>query len=186
MSSLERIGSELGMVERLDLEGLGDMTSIARALRLAEAELPSVNVAMTACALARRTRIGRTMTAQPILFRRSVTAVACGLGMRARERPCAVVDAWGVPPALGVAVRATTGTHLRRKLIAVRVVVTVGASRGGELQARAGALASMAARARHGLMSPAERESRSSVLLYGEGRGPEAMLVVTARAVGLA
>lgn len=186
MCAFEGIGSQLGVVEGRDLERRGCVTHVTPALGLGEAKLTCMSVAMTAGALAGGAAVGRTATAQAILFGRSVTAVTCSFGVRARERPSAVVDAWGVPPALGVAVRATTRAHLRRKLLTMRVIVTVRTGRGTQLQVRAGALPSMAARARHGLMSPAERETCSGVLLHGEGRGPKAMLVVTTRAVGLA
>lgn len=186
VSAFERIRRHLGVVERFDFERLRRVTCVAGTLRLAQTELTCVHVAMTTRALTRGTAIGPTMTTQTILLRRPMTAVTRGLGVRACERPRAVVDAGGVPPALGVAVRTATRVHLRRKLITMRVVVAIGASHGGELEVGAGAFPSMAARARHGLVPPLEWETCSSVLLHGEGRGPEAMLVVTARAVGLA
>ena len=110
MCAFEGIGSQLGVVEGRDLERRGCVTHVTPALGLGEAKLTCMSVAMTAGALAGGAAVGRTATAQAILFGRSVTAVTCSFGVRARERPSAVVDAWGVPPALGVAVRASASS----------------------------------------------------------------------------
>jgi hypothetical protein len=184
--AFERIGRHLGVVEGFDLERLGHVARIALALWLGEAELARVDVAMTTRTLARSAAIGRAMTAKSISLRRSMTAVARGFGVCAGQRPYAMVDSGRVPPTLGVAVRTTTGPHLRRELITVRVLVTVGTNHGSELEVGAGPLAYMAARARHRLMPPPQRKARPCVLLDRERRRPKPMLVVAARAIGLA
>jgi hypothetical protein len=83
-----------------------------------------------------------------------------------------------------VALCAPSSPHLVGKLIAVRIVVAIGALRGRELEIGARPFACVAARAWNGLVLPKKRELRSRVLLNGEERRPEPVLVVAARAIG--
>jgi len=186
MRTFKRIGGELGVVERIDLERLGDVTGVAFSFGRSEPELPRVNVAMTTRALARRARIRRSTTAQSILLGRGMTAVTHRLGMCAGQRPCAVVDAGGPPTPFGVAIRAPTGAHLVCELRSVWVVVAIDAGVRGELEVDAGPFALMTARAGHRLMLPLQGEPRAAVLLYAKQRRPEAVLVVTGCAIHLA
>jgi hypothetical protein len=92
VGSFERIVREPLVVERLDLEGLGDVTDIACSLGRGETKLPSMRVSVTPATLTWRSAIRRPFAAPAIFARRAVTAVAGGLRMCARQRPCAVVD----------------------------------------------------------------------------------------------
>jgi hypothetical protein len=179
MGAFERIGGELGVVERLDLERLGDVTGVAFSFGRSEPELPRVNVAMTTRALARRARIRRSATAQSILLGRGMTAVTRRLGMGAGQRPCAVVDARGLPAPFGVAIRAPTGAHLVCELRSVRIFVAIDAGVRGELEVDAGPFALMTAPAGRRLMLPLQGESRAAVLLDAKQGRPEPVLVVT-------
>ena len=98
-----------------------------------DSKLPGVNVALAARSLARRACIGRSAAAQSILLRRAVATVASRFGVSAGERPRAVIDARGVPTTLGMTLGAPSRAHFVGELTAMRVVVTVGARRGGKL-----------------------------------------------------
>lgn len=88
----ERIVGELRVRERLDRERFGGMAGVTLALGRAEPKLPCVHVPVATGAVARRSTVRRPSTAEPILFRRAMAAVAGRLGVGASQRPDAVVD----------------------------------------------------------------------------------------------
>ena len=186
MGSLEWVGSQLGVRERLDLEGSGVVTGAALALRRGQAELAGVNVTVATRTFPRSPTISGPATARPVLLRRSVAAVAGGVCMRAGQWPNAVVDSGRVPSARGMALRTTALLHLGDELVAVRILVAVDATLSLELEVVARTLALVTTRAWNRLMSAIESELGATVLLHGEGGGPEAALVVTRGAVHVA
>jgi len=92
VSAFERIVGELLVGERLDRERLGDMTGVALALGLAEPKLSGVSVLVTTGTVARRSTVGRPPSAEPVRFRGAMAAVTGRFGVRAGQRPGAVVD----------------------------------------------------------------------------------------------
>ncbi len=85
-----------------------------------------------------------------------------------------------------MAVRATILLHLGDELIPVRILVAVDAILSRELEVVSRSLALMTARAWNRLMSTIERELGAAVLLYGEGGGPKATLVVASGTIHVA
>ena len=79
--------------------------------------------------------------------------------------------------------RATPVAHFARKLITVRVVVAIDATLRSQLQIVSRPLCPVATGARCGLVPSQEGELGLAVLLDGELRRPEPMLVVARRAV---
>jgi hypothetical protein len=184
--AFQRIGRDLCVVERLDLERVREVASVTLALRGSKTKLSGVNVAMASRTLARRTSIRRTPPTRAILRRWGVAAVTGGLRMSAGQRPSAMVDAGRLPPALRVTVRAAPISHLVCELIAVGIVMTIRTRRGGQLEAGARPLAFVAVVAWNCLVPPEQGKLGSRVLLNGEKCRPEAVLVVAARTVGAA
>jgi hypothetical protein len=184
VDTFERIGCEFLVVESLDLERIGDVTRIARAFGRGETKLPGVNIPMAAPALTWRTAVGCPFSTEAVLFGRTVTAITRGLGVRACQRPGTVVDLWRIPPVLGVAVGTAAIAHFDRELITVRIVMAVDASLRPELQIVPGSLSLMTTRTTNRLMLPVERKLGPTVLLDGEQRGPEPVLVMATSAVG--
>jgi hypothetical protein len=85
-----------------------------------------------------------------------------------------------------MALCATALLHLGDELVAVRILVAVDATLPLDLEVVTRTLALVTARAWNRLMSAVEGELGATVLLHGEGGGPEAALVVTGGAVHVA
>lgn len=92
--ALEGIVRELGMIERVDLEGHGLMTGVAFAHGRGQTKLASVHVPVAAVALAGSAAVGRAVPRPPVACRRGMATIAGSRRMRAGQRPSAVVDAW--------------------------------------------------------------------------------------------
>lgn len=181
----ERIVGELCVCERLDRKRLGGMAGVTTAVGRAEPELPCVHVPVAAGAVARRSTVRRPSTAQPILFRRAMAAVAGRLGVGTGQRPGAVVDFGRIPATLGMAMRTAPIPHLDGELVAVRVVVAIDAALRFQLEIVSRPLCAVATGAGYRLMPPHEGELGPAVLLHGEPRRPESVLVVARRAVSV-
>lgn len=143
-----------------------------------------MDVAVATGALAWGPSIGGATATLSVLGRWGVAAVTGSFRMRAGQGPDTVVDARRVPPALRVTLRTTPGSHFRGELIPMRIVMTVDAGARVERETESGTLASVTTRTRNGLVPPLERKPRTAMLLHGERRRPETVLVVTARTVG--
>jgi hypothetical protein len=184
VSALEGIVRKLLVVESVDLERVGDVTGVTRALGRIETKLPSVNVAVATPALTWRTTVRGPLPALPVLLRGAMATVAGRLRVSAGQRPSAVIDPWRLPASLGVAVSAASVAHLDGKLIAMRVVVAVDATPRPELQVVARSFALVTTRTADRLMFPVQRELGAAVPPHGEQRRPKPVLVMTTRAVG--
>jgi hypothetical protein len=79
--------------------------------------------------------------------------------------------------------RAAAVAHFDLELVAVRVVVAVDASSRSELQTVPGSFPLVTPRTAYRLMPSVERKLGATVLLDGELRRPESVLVVAARAI---
>ena len=73
--------------------------------------------------------------------------------------------------------------HLDSELVAVRVVVAIDAALRCQLELVSRPLCPVATGARYGLVPSHEGELGSAMLLHGEPRRPESVLVVARRAV---
>jgi hypothetical protein len=184
--AFEWVVGELRMVQCADLERIGEVAGIALALGRSQTKLSGVNVTVTSSTLARRTAIGRTAPARPVLLRWAVAAVARGLRMSARERPSAVVNSWGIPSARGMTVGATPLAHLCRELTPMRVFVAVDTTLCLQPEVVVGALSSMTAGARDRQMFAVEGKVGASMLLHREGGRPEPTLVMAGAAIRVA
>jgi hypothetical protein len=178
VSSFERVASQLLVLERFDLERRSEVTGVTSTLGLGQAELPGVHVAVATCAFARHTAIGRSSPAETVSLRRSVATITGRLGVRAGERPYAVIDLRRLPSAFRMAMRATAGAHLGGKLLAVRVLVAVAASSRLRGQRVSRPLRLVAIAAGNELVSCFEGELSSPVLLDGKSGRPEPVHVV--------
>jgi hypothetical protein len=184
VNALERVTRELLVLESVDLERVGDVARLTGALRRRETKLPSVDVAVATPTLTWRPAVRSPLPALPVFLGRGVTTVAGGFRMSTGQRPDAMIDPWRLPALLGVAVGAAPVAHLDRKLITMRVVVTVDATLPTELQLVPRTFALMTARAADRLMLTDQRELGAAVLIHGEQGRPKPVLVVTGRAIG--
>lgn len=142
-----------------------------------------MNVAVTAGALAWRSAIRSSSTAQPVLFRRVVAAVTGGVCVHAGQGPDAVIDSGRFPASLRMAMGAASVAHFCRELVAVRVVMTTSAAPRLQSETISWTFASVTARAWDRLMLALQGEIGSAVLLHGEQSGPEPLLVMAARTI---
>jgi hypothetical protein len=150
--TFERIRREVLVIEGADLEGVSDVARVTGSLGRGKPELSRVHVPVATPALTGRAAVRCPFSALAVLFGRTVTAIAGGLGVRASQGPGAVVDLWRIPTSRGVAVGTTAVAHLGCELLAVRVVVTVDATLCLELQVVAGPFALVTTRAADRLM----------------------------------
>lgn len=104
-------------------------------------------------------------------------------GMRARQWPGAVIDLWGVPSARGVATGAASASHLLGELVAVRVLVAIGASPRLDPKVIPRSLAPMTAAARNRLVFALQLKIRSGMLGNGKKSRPKPVLIVASRAI---
>ncbi len=81
--TFERIRREVLVVESVDLERVRAVAGVTRALGCGESKLPRVHIPMAAPALAWRAAVRCPFAALAVLLRRTVTAIAGRLGVRA-------------------------------------------------------------------------------------------------------
>jgi len=184
VNALERVTRELLVLERVDLERVGDVARLTGALRRCETKLPSVEVAVATPTLTWRPAVRSPLPAHPVLLGRGVTTVAGGFRMSTGQRPDAMIDPWRLPATLGVTVGAAPVAHLDRELLTMGVVVAVDAALRPELQFVPRPFALMTARAADRLVFAVQRELGAAVLRHGEQGRPKPVLVVTGRAIG--
>jgi len=92
VNALERIVRDLHVVESRNVERVGDVTHVARALGRRQTKLPRVNVAVATPALTWRTAVRGSFATQPILLRRRMATVTGGFRVSTGERPGSVID----------------------------------------------------------------------------------------------
>lgn len=176
--TFERIVCQLGVIESLDLESLRDVARVAVALRRGESKLPGMHVAMAPRTLTGSPAVRSTATTRPVLLGRAMATVAGGVRVRPGEGPNAMVDPRRIPAARRVAMSTAVLFHLRRKLVAVRIVVAIDAALCFELEVVVGAFALVTAGAGDRGMFAVEREFGVAVLRHRERGRPKSLLVV--------
>lgn len=186
MHAFEGIVGQLRVVEGLDLEGSGGVAHITLAHRVRQSELSGVHVDVATGAFARRPSIGGPASSRSVARRGLVTTVAARVGVSSGERPRAVIDLGSIPALGGMAGGASALGHFCSELVAVRIVVTIGALPCLEPEVVPRALTSVTAATGHRLVFSFQGEISPRVLGHGERGRPEPVHVMTGGAVGRA
>lgn len=92
VNALQGIVCELRVIERLDLEGRGDVTHFTLPLGRGEAELTRMNIAMATGAFAWGAPVRGASTAGSVSLRGLMTSITGGFRVSAGQRPAAVID----------------------------------------------------------------------------------------------
>src|SRR6185369_4120257 len=176
MTPLERIASEALVQEVRDLEVSSRMAKVARALRLMQAELASVNVVVAAFTGSRCEPIAGPFARLSICLGCAVTSATGGRSVRSGQWPNAVIDLGQIPIRRGMASRAAVPLHLLVELVSVRILVAIRARSFSERPIQALSFAGhavVALRAGDGRMVTGEREPRRGMQSDAEKGGPK-------------